>query len=210
MSRPAGPVAPLLLLAAAFASLCVATWLEGKPLWASYNLIGALATLLFAFVVHRARLDLPRWPTLVCFAALCLHYVGGSLGGHFGVTGVNGLYAVFPWYDRITHFGGTAGVTLLFWHLLASLARRRAWVLPPVALSWFAFGLGMAVGVAVELFEFGAWTFFGTIDQGFYSNTMMDLFVDTCGAAFGAGLAAATARHLPMDAAPSHSPEGPA
>lgn len=158
----------------------------------SYNAIGAAATLLFTLVVHRLRLDLPRWPTLVCFVALSLHYIGGSLGGHFGIAGINGLYAVFPWYDRITHFAGTAGVALLLWHLLSALRQTRGWVLPDAALSWFAFGLTMGVGVAVELFEFTAWLLFGTIDQGFYTNTMMDLFVDTCGAAFGAGVALAT------------------
>lgn len=186
--RP-GHVVPLLFLAGAFACISLATLLEGKRLWAAYNAVGATATLLFALVVRRHRIDLPRWPTLACFLALCLHYVGGSLGGHFGIRGVNGLYAVFPWYDRVTHFGGALGVSLLLWHLLAGLARRGAWNLPPAALSWFAFGLTMAVGVAVELFEFAAWFLFGTIDQGFYSNTMMDLFVDACGAAFGAGLA---------------------
>lgn len=193
MAPRAGNVVPLLFLAGAFASIGLATLLEGKRLWAAYNAIGAVATLLFALAVRRHRIDLPRWPTLVCFLTLCLHYVGGSLGGHFGIRGVNGLYAVFPWYDRVTHFGGAVGVSLLLWHLLAGIARRHAWGLPPAALSWFAFALTMSVGVGVELFEFAAWFLFGTIDQGFYSNTMMDLFVDACGAAFGAGLALALA-----------------
>lgn len=190
MSRRA-EVVPLLLLAAAFALLSVATLVEGKRLWAAYNAVGVAVTLAFALLVARLRIALPRVPALVCYVAICLHYVGGSLGGHFGVEGVNGLYAVFPWYDRITHFGGAAGVSLLVWHVLAGLRAAHAWVVPDAALAWAAFGLTMAVGVGVELFEFGAWTFFGTIDQGFYSNTMMDLLVDTCGAAFGASLATA-------------------
>lgn len=181
----------LLFLAVAFASLAVGTWLEGKRLWAAYNALGVLFTLVFALVVRRLRVPLPRRATAICYAAVCLHYVGGSLGGHFGVTGVNGLYAVLPWYDRVTHFAGATGVSLLLFHLALGLRASRGWRVPDAPVAGAAFAFTVAVGVGVELFEFAAWAFFGTIDQGFYSNTMMDLFTDACGAAFGSSVALA-------------------
>lgn len=191
---PRRDVLPILFLAAALASVAVATYLEGKRLWAAYNVVGLTLLLAFALLVARLRLDLPRGATLVCYLTLILHYVGGSLGGHFGIDGVNGLYAVFPWWDRVTHFAGASGVALLAFHVLRGVGARDAWRVPDGALALFAFALTMAVGVGVELFEFGAWTFFATIDQGFYSNTMMDLYGDATGAAFGAALGVAWAR----------------
>lgn len=184
----------LALLAVAFASLAVATWLEGKRLWAAYNTLGVLFTVVFLVVVARLCVPLPPRATAICYAAVCLHYIGGSLGGHFGIVGVNGLYAVFPWYDRITHFAGASGIALLVFHLTLNLRDARGWVVPSQVIALGAFGMAMSFGIATELFEFGAWAFFGTIDQGFYSNTMMDLFTDTCGAAFGASVGLALGR----------------
>lgn len=183
----------LLFVAAALVALAVATFLEGKRLWAAYNLVGAALALALALLLARLDLSLPRGAALVCLATAMLHYVGGSLGGHFGIAGVNGLYAVVPWWDRVTHFAGAAGVAVLALSLLREAASRGGWRAPGAALALFAFALALAVGVGVELFEFGAWTFFATIDQGFYSNTMMDLFDDATGAAFGASLAHALA-----------------
>lgn len=172
-------------LAVAFASLSIATYLEAKPLWAAYNALGVLFTLTFALVIRRLRVPLPGRATALCYIAVCLHYVGGSLGGHFGVAGVNGLYAKIAWYDRVTHFAGAAGVALLCFHLLGQLEAAHGWVISERAVAIFAFTIAMTLGVFTELFEFAAWTFFGTVDQGFYSNTMMDLFTDTAGATFG-------------------------
>lgn len=178
-------VGPLSILALSLAFLSLATFLEGKRLWAAYNAIGSVATLAFLVVTIKLDLQLPRGATLVLYATAMLHYVGGSLGGHYGITGINGLYAVFPWWDRMTHFFGATGVAMFGYHVL----KLRGWNVPSSGLAFFAFVLAIAVGVGVELFEFAGWTFFGTIDQGFYSNTMMDLYDDTTGALFGAALA---------------------
>lgn len=177
-------VAPFSILALSLACLSLATFLEGKRLWAVYNAIGCVATLLFLVVVVKLDLQLPRAATLVMYVTAMLHYVGGSLGGHYGIEGINGLYAVFPWWDRMTHFFGAMGVALFAFHVL----KLRGWNAPSSALAFFSFVLAVAVGVGVELFEFAGWTFFGTIDQGFYSNTMMDLYDDTTGALFGAAV----------------------
>lgn len=191
MATARSSVAPLVVLALALLFLAAATYIEGKRLWAAYNIVGATLALLVAFLLRRLDVPLPRGAMLVCVLAALLHYVGGSLGGYFGLTGINGLYAAIPWYDRITHFFGSAGVALLAQRLLAARGVRDGWRVPEGALAFFAFCIALSVGVAIELFEFGAWVFFGTIDQGFYSNTMMDLYHDVAGAALGAGLALA-------------------
>jgi len=196
--RRAYDLAPLLVAAAFFAAVAIAAWFEGKPLWTAYNLVGAALALLLALLVRGLDVPLPRAAAAVCFATGVLHYVGGSLGGHFGIAGVNGLYAVFPWWDRVTHFAGAAGVAALAFALARAVAAKRAWVVPRGFLALFAFTTALAVGVGVELFEFAAWTFFATIDQGFYSNTMMDLYDDVAGALFGAALAHALARDAPL------------
>lgn len=196
----------LVFLAAAFASLALATALEGKRLWAAYNLLGVLFTLIFALVIHRLRVPIPPRATMICYIAVCFHYVGGSLGGHFGLTGINGLYAAIPWYDRVTHFAGASGIALLTFHLLLEMSRARGWIVSERAWAVFAFACAMTMGVFIELFEFGAWTFFGTVDQGFYSNTMMDLFTDTAGAAFGSSVGLAV---RPLVAAPPKSSPAP-
>lgn len=182
---------PLLLVAAALLCLALATFAEGKRLWAAYNAVGATLALALAVVLWWQRLELPRAAALVCLGTAMLHYVGGAVGG----PGINGMYAAVPWWDRVTHFAGAAGVAVLALGLLRAASRRDGgWTLPASALALFAFCLAVAVGVGVELFEFGAWAMFGTIDQGFYSNTMMDLFDDATGAAFGAALAHAWTR----------------
>lgn len=190
-ARTRPDVSSLVALAVALALLSVATFLEGKRLWAAYNAVGVALALSAALLVRRLGTPLPRGAALLCVLTALLHYVGGSLGGHFGIDGINGLYAVIPWYDRVTHFFGAAGVALLAQRLLAAQAARDGWRVPSATLGFFAFCLTLAVGVGVELFEFGAWSFFGTVDQGFYSNTMMDLYDDATGALFGAALAVA-------------------
>lgn len=204
MPRPAR-VTPLLMLAFGLACFVAATWLEGKRLWAVYNVIGSGLALLVAAAVARLGVSLPRGATIICVLTALLHYLGGSLGGHFGIEGINGMYAVFPWWDRITHFFGATGVALLATHLLRAKNRAGNWSMPPAFVAFVGALVAMAVGVGVELFEFGAWAIFGTIDQGFYSNTMMDLYSDATGAAFGAALA--LTRTATSDGSPPAAPE---
>jgi hypothetical protein len=51
-----------------------------------------------------------------------------------------------------------------------------------------AVGLAVLLGVVVELHEFGGFVAFGTVDQGFYTNTMLDLYHDVLGAGAAAVL----------------------
>lgn len=110
-----------------------------------------------------------------------LHYVGGSMAGLHRVGGPNGLYYTFPWWDNVVHFLGSWAVGAAAAALLAAPPAGRFRLRVALAAC-----VGVTVGVAVEVYEFLQFVLWGTVDQGFYTNTVLDLYYNALGACAGA------------------------
>ena len=65
------------------------------------------------------------------------------------------------------------------------MSEHNGWQLSPRVVAFTAFSLGVAIGVAYEVYEFFGKTMFQTIDQGGYVNTATDLVSDMLGAGLG-------------------------
>lgn len=152
-------------------NLALANWL-----WAWYSTCGLIAAGTFWFLARRNQWPVP--PRLVLWAGIPIgmHYLGGSLSGLHQIGGPNGLYYAFPWWDNVVHFLGAAAFAVIMAHLLQPrLQHRGLTVLVAVALSVLG-------GTFVELYEFANFAWLGTVDQGYYTNTMLDLYYNTLGA----------------------------
>jgi hypothetical protein len=155
----------------------------GNGLWLAYSLVCWAVFLLAAGLVRAG-----RWspaPRAVWLVGLTwgLHYVGGSLAGLHRVGGPNGLYYALPWWDNLVHGLGSAGVAVAACAALRPLLPGR-----PMLAAFLAVAVSSLVGVAVELYEFAQFVWFGTVDQGFYTNTLVDLYSNLVGGAVGATL----------------------
>lgn len=151
----------------------------GNGLWLAYTLVGVLAYAILFVLDRRGKLDVPSRTLMAMAIVASLHFLGGSLAGVHSVFGVNGAYYVLPWWDNVAHFLGGAVGWMFFDFLFRArmgLEERR------VATSLAAVGFTAMAGIGVELYEFSGFLFFGTIDQGFYTNTMLDLYYDLLGA----------------------------
>lgn len=175
------------LLGAAVLAIALAANLATRNgLWTAYTIVGAVGFATFYALEKRGAWRIPQG-TLVALSVLgALHYLGGSLAGVHRAFGVNGLYYVLPWWDNLAHFLGGA----IAWTLADAVLRERLAVpARRFATSASALAFAALAGVAVELYEFAGFVGFGTIDQGFYVNTMLDLYYDLLGAT-AAGVAA--------------------
>lgn len=164
------------------AAIVLNLWTQNGT-WLAYSLVGTTGFLIF---VGLARAEIFAFPTRTVWLlglAGAMHYVGGSLAGLHQVGGPNGLYFAFPWWDNVVHLLGTGAVAIGAATLLETRLKKEKWVW------WFlATCVGVFVGVLVELLEFSQFVFFGTVDQGFYTNTLIDLYNNLLGAALGAAL----------------------
>ncbi|MDA8728179.1 hypothetical protein N9M88_03595, partial [Euryarchaeota archaeon] len=99
--------------------------------------------------------------------------------------GVNGMYHVHPWWDKLVH-GMNSTAIAIAWSLgWRRMSEHNGWQLSPRVVAFTAFSLGVAIGVAYEVYEFFGKTMFQTIDQGGYVNTATDLVSDMLGAGLG-------------------------
>ncbi len=179
-----------------FAALALFNEYRGFELWRNYALSGVILGGASTYVIWRNDVRLPHYIQWVIVAGLVLHYGGGSLGspdkfhmGLFGFHGVNGAYHVISWWDHLTHSVGIGAGTMGIAYVLEvyQYRRRLEW---PAWLVWaIAVVSGLAAGVGVELYEYLGKTWFQTIDQGGYVNTMQDLHYNLLGAVLGGGLA---------------------
>lgn len=147
-----------------------------NPLWTWYSIVGGVFLGAWMFLAHRLDWrpsDRILWWALLPFS---MHYLGGSLSG-LHAFGDNGAYYVFPWWDNLVHFLGGAVVAVV---AAAWLTRRTD--LARGARVFMAVGAASLLGVCVELYEFSGFLWFGTIDQGFYTNTVLDLYYNALGA----------------------------
>lgn len=152
-------------------------------LWASYTLIGIVGFVTLTFLVHRFRWDVPAKAVWLVGVGAGLHYLGGSLSGLHTLFGPNGAYYVFPWWDNVTHALGSGAVAVAAYATLRAHLQTGA-----VLTSFLAVCVATTAGALVELYEFAGFVFFHTIDQGFYTNTLLDLYYNLLGALIGTGV----------------------
>lgn len=171
---------PVVAWVAVTAAALVANLFLANRLWAWYAFTGLVAASVVLYLSTRFSWDVPDrllWWTGV---PLALHYVGGSLSGIHRIGGPNGLYYAFPWWDNVVHFLGAAAVGVIAVHVLRHRVEGRGLAVAA------ALAVSLALGVAVELYEFVHFMWLGTVDQGYYTNTMLDLYYN----ALGGGVAA--------------------
>ena len=175
---------------------------RGLNLWAGYNFGGAMMALLALLILWNGRAHLPALPLWIGYFATMLHFIGGSLGaadsgpGPFCFSGlqpgewlcadgVNGMYHVHPWWDKLVH-GMNSTAIAIAWSLgWRRMSEHNGWQLSAPVVAFTAFSLSVAIGVAYEVYEFFGKTIFQTIDQGGYVNTASDLVSDMLGAGLG-------------------------
>jgi hypothetical protein len=99
------------------------------------------------------------------------------------VLGTDGnLYARIDEYDKVTHFMGTAAITAAAYDVLHALATRRRSTRPAVERLYLAVAIGIAAGIAWEVYEYlGDRVFQTTRTQGRW-DTFNDLVSDSLGA----------------------------
>jgi hypothetical protein len=155
-----------------------------------------------ALVIAVRQLDLPRPLDLAFVLGMGLQGWGNAFNA----------YDDLAWYDTVVHFLLPA----LFSPVLY-VALERIDVLPKLAergrrhqyvgIFLITFALGLAFGGALyELYEYAADQLLGTDLSKGYTDTITDLFADTCGAALGGALLVvwaefgwATDRRLPAE-----------
>lgn len=158
--------------------------------------------LLAILILWSGRAHIPALPLWIGYSATMLHFVGGSLGaadsgpGPFcfdGIQpgewlcadGVNGMYHVHPWWDKLVHVMNSTALAIAWSLGWRRMSEYNGWQLSPRVVAFTAFSLSVAIGVAYEVYEFFGKTFFQTIDQGGYVNTATDLVSDMLGAGLG-------------------------
>ena len=194
--------APLMAWFTSCAILTVWNLSRGLNLWAGYNFGGAIMALLALMILWKGRAHIPALPLWIGYSATMLHFIGGSLGaadsgpGPFCfdgmqpgewlcADGVNGMYHVHPWWDKLVH-GMNSTAIAIAWSLgWRRMSEHNGWQLSPRIVAFTAFSLSVAIGVANEVYEFFGKTIFQTIDQGGYVNTASDLVSDMLGAGLG-------------------------
>lgn len=99
------------------------------------------------------------------------------------VLGTDGnLYARIDEYDKLTHFMGTAAITAAAYDVLRALATRRGSTRAPAERLYLAVAIGIAAGIAWEVYEYlGDRVFHTTRTQGRW-DTFNDLVSDSLGA----------------------------
>lgn len=175
--RPYQATAAVLL-----AAVALNLW-TGNGLWLAYSLVGCAVFAFGAGFVRSGRWRPPTRAVWLVGLTWGLHYVGGSLAGLHQIGGPNGLYYALPWWDNVVHALGSAAVAVAATAALVPVMPSRR-VLPAL----LGTAVASFVGTVVELYEFAQYLWFGTVDQGFYTNTMVDLYDNVVGGALGASL----------------------
>ncbi|MGB0653273.1 MAG: hypothetical protein ACPGQL_08740 [Thermoplasmatota archaeon] len=194
--RTVGTVRPFLIGIVLCAALAAVNEYRGFELWRNYALSGIVIGGSITYWVWRADVRVPHYIQWGIVAATFTHYGGGSLGspdpykmGLFGFHGVNGAYHHFDWWDHLTHGAGIGAATMGLTYLMEVYQLRRGLAWPPWLVGLLGILCGLSAGVGVELYEYLGKTWFQTIDQGGYINTMRDLWYNLLGASIGATLA---------------------
>jgi hypothetical protein len=194
--------APLMAWLISCILLTVWNLARGLNLWAGYNFGGAVMALIAISILWSGRVRMPALPLWIAYFATMLHFIGGSLGaadsgpGPFCfdgmqpgewlcADGVNGMYHVHPWWDKVVHGMNSTAIAIAWALGWRRMSEHNGWNLSPRTVAFTAFSLSVAIGVAYEVYEFFGKTMFQTIDQGGYVNTASDLVSDMLGAGLG-------------------------
>lgn len=172
----------------------------GNDLWLGYTVFGSTCFMILLGLIRANRIHIPSGAVWMVGVGAALHYLGGSMAGLHQFRGgtENGLYYAFPWWDNVVHFLGSWAVGVAAVALLAPMVAGPRWLLPVLGTT-----VAVTVGALVELWEFSQFVFFGTIDQGFYTNTLLDLYYNLLGGGAGAFIYARSRRGRPADSTPS-------
>jgi hypothetical protein len=159
----------------------------------------ALAVISFMW---SGRIRMPVLPLWIAYVTTMLHFVGGSLGapnhgpGPFCfdgmqpgewlcADGVNGMYHVHDWWDKLVHGTNNAAIAIGWSLAWRRISNHNGWEISPRMIAGICFSLTVAIGVGYEVYEFFGKTVFHTIDQGGYLNTATDLVSNLVGAVAG-------------------------
>ena len=152
------------------------------------------------------RMRIPAFPLWIGYATTLLHFVGGSLGaadsgpGPFCfdgmqpgewlcADGVNGMYHVHPWWDKVVHGMNSLSAAIAWSFAWRRVSDHNGWGASSRMIAGICFSLTIAIGMVYEIYEFFGKVFFYTIDQGGYTNTVTDLISNAVGAASGVAFA---------------------
>ncbi len=167
---------PYFVLFAILAGALLLNLMAANPLWIWYTVLGACALALLWSLDARLEWRIPKHTLYWAGVPFGMHYVGGSLSGFHQFGGVNGLYWIFPWWDNVVHFLGSGAAAVA----IVALASRHVHARTPLTLIGIAGGA--TLGLLVELYEFAGFAWFQTVDQGYYTNTMLDVYYNLLGA----------------------------
>lgn len=152
-------------------------------LWFWYTSVGVAGLLVFVGLARTRILVFPTLSVWMFGVAGAMHYMGGSLSGLHAIGGPNGLYYAFPWWDNLVHVLGSMAMGIAAATLLLAKV-----TLGRFAIGFLATCVAVTAGTLVELWEFSQFVWLGTVDQGFYTNTLIDLWNNVIGGALGAFL----------------------
>ena len=158
--------------------------------------------LIALFFMWGGRMRMPAFPLWIAYATSLLHFVGGSLGapdhgpGPFCFNGmqpgewlcadgVNGMYHVHLWWDKVVHGMNSASAAIAWSFAWRRISDHNGWKLSSRMIAIICLSLTAAFGMGYEIYEFFGKVFFYTIDQGGYDNTVTDLVSNSVGALAG-------------------------
>ena len=99
------------------------------------------------------------------------------------VLGTDGnLYARIDEYDKLTHFFGVAAITAGLYDILKAMVRRGWIVRPATDRLYLSIAVGVAIGIAWEVYELIGDKVFNTTRVGGRWDTGNDIFSDSLGA----------------------------
>lgn len=153
----------------------------GNDLWRWYSLIGVPVFIALVVAVRHFDWPVPWTSATLIGLGTTMHYIGGSLGFLDAFPQPNGLYAEYPWWDDVVH----AINTMALCAAAAPVVARR-WHGNAGAGIFITICIGAMGGVLIEVYEFAHFFFLDTVDQGYYTNTMMDFINNTWGGIIGA------------------------
>ncbi len=142
----------------------------------------ALATLALSFapilVARWAEFDVPP-----SFLTAIVIFVGATLF----MGEVLDFYNRFWWWDIVMHGGSAIGFGLIGFVAVFMMFQGDRYAAPHWAIAFFAFAFALSIGTLWEIFEFAMDQSFGTnMQKSGLMDTMIDLIVNTLGAALGA------------------------
>jgi len=131
--------------------------------WSEYFLEGIFFALIAIFVTRKW--TMPVVPSLIAVAAWILHYLGGMMDWYHSIE----------WWDHLTHGLAHIIFVLFMFYAYEYLHKKKKVDIHPVLVFTIVTVMAAGLGALSEVREYSFSLFFGTLDQGGYSNTMQDI-----------------------------------